>query len=110
MSEHHDPTALARRKRSDALGTRRRKANPPTEPACLDQLKVGDVVMQHRDHPVVILHVGYAHAIKIPGRASTAARIVEVHTVYCRYVWADPNDPSWILGDFEADDVFQRAV
>lgn len=94
-----DTTVLFCRSRNAAPGTLRRKINPPTQRARLDQLKVGDVVMQRADHPVVIVHIDPVHNVDNPTRS-----------VYGRYVWADLDDPSWILGDFKADRLFWRAV
>ncbi len=68
---------------------------PKTRPCPASDIKVGDVVVETWEHPVVITRV--------------ARKNREVY-LYCRYVWQAPRDPEWKLGTFRPTQRLPKAV
>lgn len=69
--------------------------SPGTERVAAERIRIGDVVMEDRDHPATVTQVTYP-------RGAVCIR--------ARYIWQRPGDPSWILGTFPYGHAFDRAL
>ncbi|MDL5351592.1 hypothetical protein [Microbacterium sp. zg-YB36] len=68
---------------------------PDTERVRAGALRVGDVVMEDFDHPVIIMQLNSA-------RGSV--------TIHGNYVWERATGKSWFLGKFNPIHMFDRAL
>lgn len=66
---------------------------PDTEPVEARSLRVGDVVMESRDHPVRISQIGGLSRVWLHGN----------------YIW-ESDERTWPLGNFNMAHLFERAV
>lgn len=69
---------------------------PDTERVQARVLRVGDVVMEDFDHPVII--------VKLTSAANGTV------TIHGNYVWERATDKSWFMGKFNAVHMFDRAL
>jgi len=76
------------------LGTRFNLC-PDTRRVPAGALRVGDVVMEGPEHPAVIARIDHPFG---------NVRIM------CRYVWQEPYERTWRLGDFHRDHRIARAL
>lgn len=67
---------------------------PDTEPVPASAIRVGDVVMEGPDHPVLVTATRHgSKGWRIEGR----------------YVWQEPSEPTWLMGFFAKFHPIQRA-
>ncbi|PPG07101.1 MULTISPECIES: hypothetical protein [unclassified Rathayibacter] len=63
------------------------------------RLKVGDVIIESRDHPAVVTRISRANIYRRATR-----------TIFCRYVWQHPTEKERPLGTFAHDHELRRAI
>lgn len=68
---------------------------PKTRPTPAAKLRVGQVVLESREHPVKIFEIRYPKG-----------RVV----IHCRYIWQSKAEATWTLGPFHPTALLEKAV